>query len=138
MDTGFNIYTKISGQAEYNALVDKINQCTASINETAKAAKIATGIYRGWGSENNALKPSLAANIVAYKEMVSKGIEPLTTANGKMMKSYFQTGEALRTQTAFAGFLNKGFQTLGMSTERATNLSNGFGASLSAPFLGFS
>jgi hypothetical protein len=37
-DAQLNIITKVSGQGEYNALVDKVNAGTASINEQAKAA----------------------------------------------------------------------------------------------------
>lgn len=131
MDAPLNIITKISGQSDYNALVDKWNEGTASINEQAKAVKMVTQIYRDLkGGVNDVIKNALAPQIVTMKETVTQGMDPLTTANGRMMQSYFRTGEALRVQTAFTGFLSKGFQSLGMETEKATQISQGFGSSL--------
>jgi hypothetical protein len=130
MDSGFNIFTKVSGQKELNDLFDKVKNGTASIDEQTKAIKLANQVYKSWGSENDILKKSLSATIVTMKDLKDKAVEPLTSANGRMMKSYFQTGEALRVQTAFAGFLSKGMQTLGMETEKAEKISQSFGSSL--------
>lgn len=95
-ENSLELLVKIAGQDEFNALIDKIKAGTASIDDLARASKIATGVYRSWGKENDALKKGLADTIVTIKDMKDKAMEPLASANAKMMKSYFQTGEEIR------------------------------------------
>ena len=129
-DGTLNIVTKISGQAELNALFDKFQAGTITINEMSEAIKLNNEVYKNAPDVHNAFGAAVARNSVILKDAKDKAIDPLTSANGRMMKSYFQSGEALRIQTLFANGLSKGFQSLGMSTEKATSISDAFAGSI--------
>jgi murein DD-endopeptidase MepM/ murein hydrolase activator NlpD len=95
-DGSLNIITKVSGQAELNALFDKFEKGTISINEMSKAIKLNNEVYKNAPDVHNAFGAAVARNSVILKDAKDKAIDPLTSANGRMMKSYFQTGEELR------------------------------------------
>ena len=125
-----NIIVKVFGQAELNGLIDKIKNGTDNINDAERAAKLMTQTAKSWEGGNSAVRESVYKSSIALKDHAAIMRNEILPANGRMMQSYFQSGEALRIQTLFANGLSKGFQTLGMSTERATSISQGFGASL--------
>lgn len=128
-DNKLELIVSIAGQSELNTLFAKIKAGTASIDEQAKAVKLATKLYNSWGSENDALKASLAGSIRTIKDLKTQAVDPLIAANGKMMKSYFRTGEELRR------FYRE--QLVGDRTMReATQTLSGFGSMLGGEGLG--
>jgi hypothetical protein len=129
-DGSLNIVTKVSGQAELNALFEKFQNGTISINEMTRAIKLNNDVYKNAPNVHNAFGAAVARNTVILQDAKDKAVNPLTSANGRMMHSYFQSGEALRIQTLFANGLSKGFQSLGMSTEKATSISDAFAGSI--------
>ena len=47
-ESELKLLVTVGGQAEYNSLVQKIKEGTASIDEQQKAVKLGTNIYKSW------------------------------------------------------------------------------------------
>ena len=124
-DSELNILVKVSGQGDFNKLIDKIKDGTASIDEQTKAIQLGTKMYKSWGAENQALKEGMAQTISTIKDMKEKAVEPLVGAHGKMMKSYFTLGEQLRRYYMEQRIGNR---TMSEVTRTASEMGQMFGA----------
>ena len=95
-----NVIVKLSGDdaatKRFNALVDKFKDGKMSINEFTEAIRIGTKVYNNWDDANEKLKPGLASTIKLMKDGKSQAVDPLTSAQGKLMKSYFGLGQEMR------------------------------------------
>lgn len=95
-DTNLNIQVKVTGNAELDALIAKMAAGTATINEEARAVKLATGVWKDMEPAVRASNVELGKFVSVAKDSIAKGMDPLMGANARMMRSYFQVGERLR------------------------------------------
>ncbi|MBE3139045.1 MAG: hypothetical protein IMZ53_00515 [Thermoplasmata archaeon] len=128
-DQELKITVKVVNQSELNALWAKMQSGNATINEQKQFIKLATKAWGDLTPVQQAANKEFANSIVLAKELKSQGLEPLTTANGKMMKSYFSTGEELRR---FYREQRVGDRTMRESTQAIS----GFGSMLGGDGLG--
>jgi len=95
-DSDLNISVKVKGQDILESLFEKIEGGTSTIAEQKQFVKLATQAWQGMEQSVRDANVTFGNSIVATKDLISNGMNPLLSANGKMKESYFEIGEQLR------------------------------------------
>lgn len=95
-DEELKIRLTVAGQPQLNELIKKFNERNTTIAEEIKLRKQLDTLRKGTiaGTESEI---SLSKTLVTVKESLAKSSENVLTAQGKMMRQYFQLGTQLRS-----------------------------------------
>ena len=95
-ESNLNITVSVKDQAQLESLFNKIQDGSSTISEQKEFVKLATKAWQGMNSEVRTANATFGNSVVAAKDLISNGMNPLLGANGKLMNSYFTLGEQNR------------------------------------------